>query len=269
MNNHSKISIITVCYNAEKDIEKTILSVVNQTYDNLEYIVIDGGSSDGTLSIITRYAHKIDKIISEPDNGIYDAMNKGVSFATGDWINFMNAGDSFYSIDVLNQIFLDNCLNYDIIYGDRISVFNFGKYRHIPSSLDEFKNDFPFFHQSAFVKSFLIKRRNFDLKYQICADFESFFYLWEHKCKFKYINIIISCCECEDGYSSKMSNQIERIKENLKITSTPYYTIRAINSFIKTIVRVILLSFLKTFNSHLYYILYEYRCSTNKRMEKI
>ena len=78
MNNHPKISVVTVCYNAEKDIEKTILSVINQTYDNVEYIVIDGCSDDETMHIIDRYADKIDKMVCEPDNGIFDAMSKGL-----------------------------------------------------------------------------------------------------------------------------------------------------------------------------------------------
>ena len=96
--NNPKITVVTVCYNAVKDIEKTILSVVNQTYDNIEYIVVDGGSKDGTVNIIQKYEDRITKWISEPDKGIYDAMNKGILMATGDWINFMNAGDYFYTI---------------------------------------------------------------------------------------------------------------------------------------------------------------------------
>lgn len=88
-----KICIITVCYNAQKDIEKTVLSVLGQTYPNYEYIVIDGGSTDGTIDIIRRYKNRLACFVSEPDDGIYDAMNKGIMAATGEWINFINAGD--------------------------------------------------------------------------------------------------------------------------------------------------------------------------------
>ena len=100
-----KISIITISYNAEAFIEKTILSVIKQTYPNIEYIIIDGASSDNTLKIIENYKNKISLIISEKDSGIYDAMNKGLGLAHGEWINFMNAGDEFTSDNIITDIF--------------------------------------------------------------------------------------------------------------------------------------------------------------------
>lgn len=103
--NNVKISIITVCYNASSVIEDTILSVINQTYCNKEYIIIDGDSNDGTVDIIKKYEDHIDNWISEPDNGIFDAMNKGIRMASGEWINMMNAGDRFFSEFVLEDIF--------------------------------------------------------------------------------------------------------------------------------------------------------------------
>lgn len=99
------ISIITIVFNGRDFLENTILSVVNQSYKNIEYIIIDGASSDGTLDIINKYNSKTSTIISEPDKGIYDAMNKGISFAHGDWINFMNSGDCFENENVLTEIF--------------------------------------------------------------------------------------------------------------------------------------------------------------------
>lgn len=116
MTRSPKISIVTVVFNAEKYIEETMQSVINQTYDNVEYLIIDGGSTDGTLDIIKKYEDKIDYWVSEKDNGIYDAMNKGIKVFTGDYINFLNAGDSFVNNNVLTNIF-SNHKHHDLIYG--------------------------------------------------------------------------------------------------------------------------------------------------------
>lgn len=111
------ITIITVVFNGEKYLEQTIQSVINQSYDNVEYIIIDGGSTDGTLDIIKKYEDKIDYWVSEKDKGIYDAMNKGIDVASGEWINFMNAGDSFANDTVLEKVFYETIKNYDLVYG--------------------------------------------------------------------------------------------------------------------------------------------------------
>lgn len=114
-----KISVVTVCYNAADTIEKTILSVLNQTYHDIEYIIIDGGSTDGTVEIIRKYADKIAYWVSEPDKGIYDAMNKGIEVATGEWLNFMNAGDLFCDKFVLTNVFSDDSVNeYSFLFSD-------------------------------------------------------------------------------------------------------------------------------------------------------
>ena len=151
MSKHPKISIVTVCYNAEKDIEKTIHSVINQTYDNIEYIVIDGGSNDGTLSMINKYASKIDKIISEPDKGIYDAMNKGITLAKGDWINFMNAGDSYVDADVLKLVSDNINNNCDIIYGVKNIEEEFAYYYVKAKPIEMLNTEMPFCHQTVFL----------------------------------------------------------------------------------------------------------------------
>lgn len=118
------ISVITICYNAETGIEKTIQSVINQRFQNYEYLIIDGGSIDKTVPIIEKYRDKISFYISESDNGIYDAMNKGIRKATGEWLIFMNAGDMFANEYVLNDVFsekipLDKSFLYSDIYGLR------------------------------------------------------------------------------------------------------------------------------------------------------
>ena len=105
MKDNPNISIITVCYNAISDIERTILSVLSQTYDTIEYIIIDGESTDGTIDIIKKYESRLSYWVSKPDKGIYDAMNKGIANAKGEWINMMNAGDTFASNTVLSEVF--------------------------------------------------------------------------------------------------------------------------------------------------------------------
>ena len=114
-------TIITVVYNGEDFLEETILSVINQTYENIQYIVIDGGSTDGTLDIIEKYKYKINYWHSEPDNGIYDAMNKGINLANGQWMNFLNAGDSFVDKNVLENIFTKEIDDATLMYGDIIA----------------------------------------------------------------------------------------------------------------------------------------------------
>ena len=99
-----KISVVTVCYNAADSIEQTMLSVLGQSYPDIEYIVIDGGSTDGTVDIIKKYTDRLAYWVSEPDKGIYDAMNKGIAAATGSYINFMNSGDSFYDNRVVEAV---------------------------------------------------------------------------------------------------------------------------------------------------------------------
>ena len=121
---HVKVTVVTVVFNAVETIESTIRSVLSQDYGNLEYVVIDGGSTDGTTDVISRYRDRIAHFVSERDGGIYDAMNKGVAAATGDWIGVMNAGDVFSSADVLSRMFdaEDHHAGVDVVYGDAVAV---------------------------------------------------------------------------------------------------------------------------------------------------
>lgn len=218
MNQHL-ITIITVSFNAISTIEETILSVINQTYKNIEYIIIDGGSTDGTLDIIKKYESKIAKWISEPDKGIYDAMNKGIQLATGDWINFMNCGDSFYNIDTIKNVVnkLSTIDNFDVVYGN--SVINSGttKYMVIPEKLECITNHLPFCHQCVFVKTFLAKEYPFNLNYRFVADYNFFYQIYHTNHKFRYFNIPISYYQTEDGYTA--SNMYLCYKETHKINN--------------------------------------------------
>ena len=171
-----KITVVTICYNAVNTIEKTILSVINQTYNNIEYIVVDGASTDGTMDIIKKYDDRIAKWVSEPDNGIYDAMNKGIDMATGEWINFMNAGDIFFSCFSISSAFdIVDTISADIIYGYQVHSYKYGKYVRIRLSLDRFRYCMPIGHPSTFVKTSLMKECKFDTNFKIAADYNFFF----------------------------------------------------------------------------------------------
>lgn len=127
-----KLTVISVSFNCAHDIEETILSVLKQTYSNIEYIIIDGGSTDGTLDVLRKYEYAIDYWVSEPDRGIYDAMNKGICLARGEWLNFMNAGDLFSGGEIVKEIFTEpaNYLHNDFIYSDILFRYRSGLYRY-------------------------------------------------------------------------------------------------------------------------------------------
>lgn len=133
----NKVSVITVCYNAEAEIERTIKSVLSQTYSNFEYIIVDGNSQDKTMEILSCYRDKIAQVVSEPDKGIYDAMNKGIKMANGDWVIMMNAGDEFASNTVLDEIFQGAIPdNVKFIYSD-VYVRNGSSWAVCPMSFDK------------------------------------------------------------------------------------------------------------------------------------
>lgn len=197
-----KITIVTISYNIVSHIEKTILSVINQTYSNIEYIVIDGGSTDGTVDIIKKYSNKISYWVSERDKGIYDAMNKGIVAATGDWINFMNAGDVFYHNNVIAEVvpFLDN--NTDIIYGDLVLDTPLGVYWKKPDMLEDLMHKMVFGHQASFIKTNYHKNNNYDISFKSSGDYAFFYNSYINKAKFKYMPIKIALFDAKTGMSN-------------------------------------------------------------------
>jgi glycosyltransferase involved in cell wall biosynthesis len=170
------LSVVTVVYNNARDIERTLLSVLNQTYTGIEYIVIDGASTDGTLETIKRYESRIAKLISEKDKGIYDAMNKGLALATGDYVIFMNSGDEFYASDTVATVFA-SADGADIYYGETEMVNNqresLGRRRHKAPELftwRSFKYGMSVSHQAIYIKRILTEP--YDPKYQLSADID-------------------------------------------------------------------------------------------------
>jgi glycosyltransferase involved in cell wall biosynthesis len=170
------LSVITVVYNNTRDIERTLLSVLNQTYRGIEYIVVDGASTDGTLEIIKGYESRIAKLISEKDKGIYDAMNKGLALATGDYVIFMNSGDEFYAPDTVATVFA-SADDADIYYGETEMVNDqresLGRRRHqAPEQFTwrSFKYGMSVSHQAIYIKRLLTEP--YDPKYQLSADID-------------------------------------------------------------------------------------------------
>ena len=180
-NNHPtpKFSIITVTYNAEQVLEDTIQSVISQTYHHIEYIIVDGASKDGTLSIINKYRPQIDQVISEPDTGLYDAMNKGIALASGDYLCFLNAGDCFHEDDTLQQ--MAHTINGnelpDVLYGETTIVDSkrhFLQMRRLSTpeilTWKSFRQGMLVCHQAFFVRHTLVEP--YDLRYRFSADFD-------------------------------------------------------------------------------------------------
>ncbi len=185
-----KISIITINLNNEEGLEKTIISVINQTYTDYEYIIIDGGSTDKSLEIIKKYEKNISCWISEPDNGIYNAINKGIDYAHGDYLNFLNSGDTYYSNKTLVSI--KRYLNYDIIAGrwSKDNEIISDNVNDDVTMLDLFTNTPN--HQATFIKKDLFNNKKYDENYKLISDWifivENIVY---QNCTYKSIREII------------------------------------------------------------------------------
>lgn len=170
------LSVITVVYNNVRDIERTLLSVLNQTYTAIEYIVIDGASTDGTLDIIKKYQDKIARIVSEKDEGIYHAMNKGLALATGEYVLFMNSGDELYDRDTVAAVFT-TAPDADIYYGETEMINDkgesLGRRRHTaPAGFTwrDFKYGMSISHQAIYIRRSLL--HPYDTRYQLSADID-------------------------------------------------------------------------------------------------
>lgn len=167
--NKPLISIITVVYNGEKHLEKTIKSVIAQTYPNVEYIIIDGGSTDGTLDIIKKYEKKISHWSSEPDKGIYDAMNKGLTKATGDYVAFMNA-DDWYEPDALQSV-ADAAIETQASFiTAKVRIINEETEKSVirESRFDEYGKNIH--HQTCFINLRIHKQFLYNTDFQLAAD---------------------------------------------------------------------------------------------------
>ena len=204
------VSVVTVVFNGEKYLEETIQSVINQTYDNVEYILIDGGSTDGTLDIIKKYEDRIDYWVSERDRGIYDAMNKGIDLASGEWINFMNAGDGLDSYSILNEIFSNKInLKIGLIYGNTNIGHKILKHKK-NLTINDMMQGMMLCHQSVFYR--LDKKIKYNTAYKFCGDQEfTIRYMLSKNNEILYLDKTISKYDLS-GVSSSNLNKITKEK---------------------------------------------------------
>jgi glycosyltransferase involved in cell wall biosynthesis len=192
--------------------------VICQTWKDYEWIIIDGGSTDGSKELIEQYQQHFAFWCSEPDKGVYNAMNKGIDKARGEYLNFMNSGDIFYSKDTLEEVFARNTLNADMVYGDwvRIEKENVVLMK-APNevSLDFFYID-NICHQAMFLKSSTMKKKGYDETFQIYADWARWMEMALDGLVFQYVPVTICCFDATEGLSNKITSNLDMEKERMR-----------------------------------------------------
>ncbi len=208
-------TVVTVSYNCVETIEKTILSVISQNCTNYEYIIIDGGSTDGTVDIIKKYQEQLAYWCSEKDGGIYNAMNKGCGKASWLWINFLNSGDTFADSQVLSSVESEivNTPSADVVYGN-IYIERNGQLAVRQAENPCNKQRMYFCHQSSFVKTELLRLLPFNEKYKMSADFSFFKHLYYLNKGFHKIDKALVVYDLR-GISN--TQRIAGLKENIAI----------------------------------------------------
>lgn len=237
-----KISIITACFNSEKTIEQTIQSVLHQSYGNIEYIIIDGNSTDRTMEIVNKYRNGIDIVVSEEDEGIYDAFNKGVKLATGDYINFMNSDDFFSSAFIVEEVarHLKTTFNVKMLHGNVRAFDEKSGHWHLRGellTLADFEMGKMCPHQSVFThKDLFAEFSYFDLKYQILSDVDFTIKCFKkYEDKIVYIPLEIAKFRL-GGLSTSISYDKKLHEENASIhfqhfSSVPEYTNKRLQDY--------------------------------------
>lgn len=221
-----KISIITITYNSEKTLEDTIKSVIAQDYENLEYIIIDGGSKDKTLEIVGKYQEYISYFVSEPDRGICDAFNKGIDAATGEIIGIINS-DDFLCPGALSEVARAYHSGIDVIYGKGKRLFPDGRLEdYLPRKISFLKYGMALVHPSTFVtKSAYIKYGMFDLRYKGCMDRELLLRMKTQGAKFAHVDAYLSVYRM-GGFSDNNYQEVvakERDEISIKYGASPFF----------------------------------------------
>ena len=202
------VTIITVCRNHAQELERTIRSVESQTWQEKEYLVIDGASTDDSLDVIKAHEASITRWVSEPDQGIYDAMNKGVKMAQGEWVIFMNAGDTFAGDDTLQRV-VGNPLDADVIYGDVIKG-------ELVKKAEAPRNAHRMFycHQSAFVRTSCLREYPFDIRHRMSADFKQVKQLFLSGKRFRQLDFPVANFDTQ-GVSNR--NRSAGLYDNIQV----------------------------------------------------
>lgn len=237
-----KITVVTVCYNAEMTIDDTIKSVIDQTYLNIEYLIIDGKSQDNTVKIVEKYLNDNRvTLISEKDSGLYNAMNKGLSLSTGDYILYLNSGDIFADEKVVEDII--PFLQADLVYGNVLRKKQDGQI------LEKYHGKFKLMtlllmgkmmsHQSLFVRTDIMKLLKFDEQYRITADYDFVVRAKKKKYTIKYVDRTVSIVDNVDGVSSRIENNDIMRKEDDQSLKSNFPVWYYIIKFPKGIVRFI------------------------------
>ncbi|MDR3011440.1 MAG: glycosyltransferase [Sphingobacterium sp.] len=230
-----KISIITIVYNDVKNIEKTIKNVLfEQEYSNKEYIIIDGGSTDGTLEIVNKYRDKISAVISEKDQGISDAFNKGTKQASGDLVGLINSGD-YYEPNILSEIahlFLksDPNIPFRVIHG-KLTLFNSQTSKtYLPKGLDTFTFQMPIWHPTCFVSREVYIKMQYDLDYKIAMDYDLFSRIYADKGAFYFLDKTVAHMNTEGISNVNATKGFDEVckasMKNLKVSSWKAYLYR-------------------------------------------
>lgn len=243
-----KISIVTVVFNMKEEFKETIENILSQTYDNLEIIIIDGGSTDGTVDVIKKYDHKIAYWVSESDKNLYHAMNKGIIKASGKWINFMNAGDLYYDTNVIENVFANSDYKEaDLLIGKSIIQYDEFRRRYQNGNLSEIWKGSIFKHQSCFIKTEFQRLNLYNENNRISADFEFFFNTIEiSKARTCNLNNIISIYS-GGGLSDK--RRIEALMANFRLVQNTFrfspkvfsfYFLNILKETLKFVVKIVL-----------------------------
>ena len=235
-----KVKVVTAVLNDAGHIEQTILSVISQTDIEIEYIIVDGGSKDGTLELIGKYKDKISLLISEPDRGVYDAMNKGIKYSTGDFVYFLNSGDVLLNPSILSKIKLEELKERNaIIYGNVVVAYGnieaLEKPRPFFNSKMKFKG-IGICHQSMFFPGKLIRNEKYDLAYNIAAYYDLAYRLWRKGTVFLYKDITIAKYDWGKGISSNPYKLLDVYRENARVCHqqlNPLYWAKMVLEYIR------------------------------------